>query len=138
MADFQSNEIPAATKPVTKRAGNAVNGEVRRTVSSFTLAAQAIGDRLMLPAVPKGARGVRFRIQSSVALGGVATLALGIAGNVGKYRAAAIKNDTNAEDVSSAVNTAAVLAAEEKPFLTVGAAALPGAGTLTVETTYTV
>jgi hypothetical protein len=99
-------------------------------ISSFNLAAQAIGDRLMLPRVPKGARGVITSIQSSVALGGVATLAIGIAGNTGKYRAAAIKNDTLEETVSSAVNTAAELAADEDQFLTVAAAALPGAGTL--------
>lgn len=138
MADFNSIEAPAATKPVTKRSGNAMGGRQKRVISSFTLAAQAIGDRLLLPRIPKGARGVQFRIQSSVALGGVATIAIGIAGTTGKYRAAAIKNDTALEIVSSAVNTAAELAADENPFLTVAAAALPGAGTLTVETIYNV
>lgn len=136
MPDFYSVEQPAATKPATKSPGNAVRSTTRRTISTFNLAAQAIGDRLMLPRIPKGARGVRFRLQSSVALGGAATLALGIAGTVGKYRAAAIKNDTAQETVVSATTLAAELAADEDPFITVAAAALPGAGTLVVETIY--
>lgn len=136
MADFYSIEAPAPTKPATKAPGNAVRAKMFRTISSFTLAAQAIGDRLLLPRIPKGARGVQFKIQSSVALGGVATIALGIAGTTGKYRAAATKNDTALETVSSAVISAAELAADEDPFLTVAAAALPGAGTLVVETIY--
>jgi hypothetical protein len=136
-ADFLPNEIPAnTTKPVVKRSQTAVGGRARRVISTFTLAAQAIGDRLMLPRVPKGARGVHHVIQPSVALGAAATLTLGIAGTVGKYRAAAIKNDTLRETVSLAVNTSAELAADEDQFLTVGAAALPGAGILVVETIY--
>jgi hypothetical protein len=138
-ADFFSNEVPAnTTKPVVKRAGNAMGGRAKRVISSFTLNGQAIGDRLLLPRVQKGARGVHHKIQSSVGLGGVATIALGIVGNTGKYRAAAIKNDTLQETVSSAVNTAAELAADEDQFLTVAAAALPVGGTLVVETIYNI
>jgi hypothetical protein len=114
-----------------------MGGRARRVISTFNIAAQAIGDRLLLPRVPKGARGVHHVIQPSIALGGVATLALGIAGNTGKYRAAAIKNDTLRETVSLAVNTSAELAADEDQFLTVAAAALPaGPGILVVETIY--
>lgn len=138
-ADFLSNEVPAnTTKPVVKRAGSAMGGRARRVISTFNLTAQAIGDRLLLPRVPKGARGVHHVIQPSVALGGVATLALGILGNTGKYRAAAIKNDALREVVSLAANISAELAADEDQFLTVAAAALPGAGTLVVETIYNV
>jgi hypothetical protein len=136
-ADFLSNEVPAnTTKPVTKRASNAMGGRSKRVISTFNLTAQAIGDRLMLPRVPKGARGVHHALQPSVALGAAATLALGVAGNTGKYRAAAIKNDTAREVVSSAVNISAELAADEDQFLTVAAAALPNGGTLVVETFY--
>lgn len=138
-ADFLSNEVPAnTTKPVTKRAGNAMGGRAKRVISTFNLTGQAIGDRLLLPRVSKGARGVHHVIQPSVALGGVATIALGITGNVGKYRAAAIKNDTVRETVSMAVNTTAELAADEDQFLTVGAAALPNGGILVVETIYNI
>jgi hypothetical protein len=125
MADTLANETPAKVKPVVKRSSSSVGSEIRRQIVSFAIAGQAIADRLMLPTIPKGARGVRHRIQSSLALGGVATIAIGIAGNTGKYRAAAILNVTTAEDVSSAANVAAVLAADENPFITVAAAALP-------------
>lgn len=137
MADRQPNEVPAVTKPVTKAPGNATRAQMRRSIASFTLAAQAIGDRLMLPEIPAGARGVRHRMQSSVSLG-TSTLALGITGNTGKYRAAATLAVTTPEEISSAVTTAAELATAEKPFLTVAVAALPGAGTLTVETIYNI
>jgi hypothetical protein len=136
MADFYPIEAPAATKPATKSPGNAVRAHYPPHDLDVHLAAQAIGDRLMLPRVPKGARGVHFRITPSVALGGVATIAIGIAGNVGKYRAAAIKNDARRNRVAKAAMLAAELAADEDPFLTVAAAALPGAGTLVVETIY--
>jgi hypothetical protein len=137
MPDFYPVEAPAPTKPVTKAPANAVRSLVRRTVVSYAIAGQAIGDRLLLPRVPKGSRGVRHRLQASIALGGVATLALGVAGNVGKYRAAAILNTTVAEDVSSAVNMSTELAADEDQFLTVAGAALPaGPGILTVEILY--
>lgn len=137
MADFNPNEIPAATKPVSRGPGAALRGAVQRSIVSHTLAGQAIGSRLMLPTVPKGARGVQHRLQSSVSLG-ASTVALGATGNVGKYRAAATLAVTTPEDVSSAVNTAAVLTADEVQFLTVGAAALPVGGTLAIETTYNI
>jgi hypothetical protein len=138
-ADFLPNEIPAnTTKPVTKRSATAVGGRARRVISTFAIAGQAIGDRLMLPRVAKGARGVHHVIQPSIALGGVATLALGIAGNTGKYRAAAIKNDTLRETVSLAANTSAELAADEDQFLTVARPRCPAPGSLVVETIYNI
>lgn len=136
MPDFYSVEQPAPTKPATKSPGNAIRTTSRRTISTFNLAAQAIADRLLLPRIPKGARGVHFRMQPSVALGAAATLALGIAGNVGKYRAAAVKNDALSETITSAAMLSAELAADEDPFITIAGAALPGAGTLVVETFY--
>lgn len=135
MADFLPNEIPAATKPVSRGAGAALRGSLQRSVVSFTLASQASGSRLMLPTVPKGARGIRHRLQASATLA-TATLALGTTGTTGKYRAAATLTVTTPEDVCSAANVAAILTADEVQFLTVGTAALPAAGTLVVETLY--
>jgi hypothetical protein len=94
MADFYSSEAPArTTKPTVARAANAVSAKLRRTVSTFVcdgtnVGAAAIASRLLLPRVPKGARGVKHRITVSATLG-TATLALGIAGNTSKYAAAA-------------------------------------------------
>jgi hypothetical protein len=135
--DYFSAEAPAPASPTVKRAGNAVNAKMRRTISTFVLAAQAAGSRLMLPRVPAGARGVHHRITSSVDLG-AATIAIGIAGDVSKYKAAAVFAAVDTPTtVAKAANLAAELAADEDQFVTTAAAALPGAGTLVIETLYT-
>jgi hypothetical protein len=63
MADFILPKRRRTTKPTVKAPGNAVSAKLRRTVSSFvcdaTNCGAAIGSRLMLPRVPKGARGVK-------------------------------------------------------------------------------
>jgi hypothetical protein len=143
MADFYSSEAPArTTKPTVARPANAVSAKLRRTVSTFVcdgtnVGAAAIGSRLMLPTVPKGARGVKHRITNSATLG-AATLALGIAGNVTKYAAAATYTGVNAPvSIAKASILAAELAADEVQFLTTAAAALPNDGTIiVVETEY--
>lgn len=143
MADFYSVEAPAAAKPTVKRSANAIRAEVRRNISTFVCdatgcGAAAIGSRLMLPTVPKGARGVHHRITVSATLG-AATLAIGITGTIAKYAAAATY--TAADTPTSkciAANLAAELTANEDQFLTVAAAALPNDGTkIVVETLYT-
>jgi hypothetical protein len=135
--DYFSAEAPAPASPSVKRPGNAMHAKLRRTVSTFTMAAQAAGSRLMLPRVAAGARGVHHRITASVSLG-AATAAIGIAGNTGKYRAAAVLTAVETPElVAHTANLAAELAADEDQFVTIAAAALPGAGTLVVETFYT-
>jgi hypothetical protein len=144
MADFYSSEAPArTTKPTVARAANAVAAKLRRTVSSFVCDATnagnaAIGSRLMLPRVPKGARGVKHRITVSGTLG-TAQLSIGIAGNVTKYSAAAAYATANAPVViGKASILAAELTADEDQFLTTSVAALPNDGTIiVVETEFT-
>lgn len=144
MADFYSSEAPArTTKPTVARAANAVAAKLRRTVSSFVCdgtnaGAAAIGSRLMLPRVPKGARGVKHRITVSGTLG-TATLAVGVAGNVSKYAAAAVYQNANTPvTIAKAANLAAELTADEDQFLTTAVAALPNDGTIiVVETEFT-
>jgi hypothetical protein len=80
MASFLSNEAASdGSAPTVQRSGAAVRAKVRRTISTFTLASQASGSLLLLPKVPKGARGVHHKITNSVSLA-TATLAIGIAG----------------------------------------------------------
>lgn len=142
---YYSSEAPArTTKPTVDRAANAVNAKLRRTVSSFVLdgtnaGGAAIGAQLQLPRVPKGARGVKYVVTNSATLG-ASTLAIGITGNISKYGAAATYTGVNTPiAVAKAANLAAELAADEDPFLTVAAAALPNDGTiLVVETHYTI
>jgi hypothetical protein len=144
MADFYSSEAPArTTKPTVARAANAVSAKLRRTVSTFVCDGTNVGgaaaaSRLMLPRVPKGARGVKHRITVSATLG-TTTLALGIAGTVSKYAAAATYTSANTPVViAKASNLAAELAADEDQFLTTAVAALPNDGTIiVVETEFT-
>jgi hypothetical protein len=144
MADFYSSEAPArTTKPTVARSANAVAAKLRRTVSSFVCdatncGAAAAGSRLMLPRVPKGARGIKHRITVSATLG-TSTLALGITGTTAKYAAAATYTTANSPvTIAKAANLAAELAADEDQFLTTAVAALPNDGTIiVVETEYT-
>ena len=144
MADFYSSEAPArTTKPTVARSANAVAAKLRRTVSSFVCdgtncGGAAAGSRLMLPRVPKGARGVKHRITVSATLA-TTTLALGISGSTSKYAAAATYTSPNSPtSLAKAANLAAELSADEDQFLTTGAAALPNDGTIiVVETEYT-
>jgi hypothetical protein len=137
MVDYTSSEAPAATSPTTKRAASAIAAKLRRTVSTFVCdgtncGGAAAGSRLMLPTVPKGARGIKHRITVSNTLG-AATLAVGITGNTSKYVAAATYTTANAPtSLAKAANLAAELAADEVQFLTTAAAALPNDGTIIV------
>lgn len=143
--DYYSSEAPArTTKPTVDRSANAVNAKLRRSISSFVCdatncGAAAAGSRLMLPRVPKGARGVKHRITVSATLA-TTTLALGITGTVAKYAAAATYTAANTPtNLAKAANLAAELAADEDQFLTTAVAALPNDGTIiVVETEYTI
>jgi hypothetical protein len=143
MADFNSVEAPAAAKPTVKRNANAVGSKVRRTISTFVCDATgvggaAIGSRLMLPTIPKGARGVHFIITASATMGAAVTFALGIAGTIAKYRAAAVITAVETpETIRKTAFLSAELAADETPFLTTAVAAMVNGGEkLVVETVY--
>lgn len=143
MADFYPVEAPAAAKPTVKRSANAISAKLRRTITTFVCDGTGCGgaaaaSRLMLPVVPKGARGIKHRITVSATLG-TTTLALGITGTTAKYAAAATY--TNADtpvSIAKAANLAAELTADEQQFLTTAVAALPNGGEkIVVETEYT-
>lgn len=145
MADFNSLEYPATTKPIAQRSRNAIRSKTVRTVSTFkcdatNVGAAAAGSRLMLPVIPKGARGVHYVITASATMGAAATFALGIAGNIAKYRAAAVITAVETpETIRKTAFLSAELAADEQPFLTTAAAAMVNAGELlVVETIYSV
>lgn len=142
MADFYPVEAPV-TVPATKRSMNAYGSKVRRTISTFVCDATgcggaAAGSRLMLPKTPKGARGVHHIITASATMGAAVTFALGIAGNTGKYRAAAVITAVETpETIRKTAFLSAELAADEQQFLTTAVAAMVNAGEkLVVETIY--
>ncbi len=118
------------TTPETKTDGGIHGGRLRRFRASFNMAAQAAGDDIVLARVPAGYRFAFGIINASATMGASATVAIGISGATGKYRAAAVF--TAAAPTLFGVNTAAdddALTAEETVLLTVGTAALPGSGT---------
>lgn len=138
MATTYANEVAGfGTTPNTKPDGGIHGGRLRRFRASFTMAAQAAGDDIVLAKVPAGYRFAFGIINASATMGASATIAIGISGSTGKYRAAAVF--TAAAPTLFAVNTAAdddALTAEETVLATIAVAALPGSGTAYVDLYY--
>jgi len=114
-----------------------VHGRVRVFNEKVTLASQTTSDTIEVAKLPKGARLLYGLLTSSVSLGS-STVAVGIAGTTGKYRAAALFTATDTPTpFGVAANVGEPLAAEEIVFLTIAAASLPASGTLRVTIFYT-
>lgn len=114
-----------------------VHGRVRVFNEKVTLASQTTADMIEVAKLPKGARVLYGLLTSSVSLGS-STIAIGVAGTTGKYRAAAVFTAVDAPTAFGvAANIGEPLAAEEIVFLTIGAATLPASGTLRVKVFYT-
>lgn len=100
------------------------------TYDTQTANSYSFDDKIILP---KGAVVVGGSISTSVTCGSTATIALGITGTTGKYRAAATLTNTTLAAI--AIPHAALiepLAAEEEVVITNAAASLPAAGTMKV------
>lgn len=122
------------TTPQTKASGAVQGGRMRRFRAVIQLAAQASGDDIVLARVPAGYTFAYGMVNASATLGASATIAIGVAGNTGKYRAAAVHTATvptlfglwsAADDVP--------LAAAETVLATIAVAALPGSGTAVID-----
>ena len=135
MATTYANEVAGfGTTPNTKADGGIHGGRLRRFRASFTMASQASGDDIVLAKVPAGYRFAFGIINASATMGASATVAIGVSGNTGKYRAAAVF--TAAAPTLFGVSTAAdddALSAEETVILTIAVAALPSSGTAYVD-----
>lgn len=118
--------------PVDLPLAGDVHGRVRVFNEKLVLASQPTADIVEVARLPKGARVLYGILNSTVSLGS-STLAVGIAGNTGKYRAAAVFTavDTPTVFVPAAV-AGEPLTAEEIVILTTATAALPASGTLRV------
>ena len=138
MATTYATEVAGfGTTPNTKPDGGIHGGRLRRFRASFTMASQASGDDIVLAKIPAGYRFAFGILNASATMGASATVAIGISGSTGKYRAAAVF--TAAAPALFGVNTAAdddALTAEETVLLTVAVAALPGSGTGYVDLYY--
>ena len=138
MATTYANEVAGfGTTPNTKPDGGIHGGRLRRFRASFTMASQASGDDIVLAKIPAGYRFAFGILNASATMGASATVAIGISGSTGKYRAAAVF--TAAAPTLFGVNTAAdddALTAEETVLLTIAVAALPSSGTAYVDLYY--
>lgn len=134
-----TNSVLVAAAPPTKVGPHAAGGKVKVVSETFTYASDVaasynIGGGLL----PVGARVLDAYLVTSVTTGS-ATLALGIAGNTGKYITAAAVTTANQRTVS--INQAALLTeltVAEQLQLTVAAASLPASGTLRIVVLYVV
>ncbi len=112
------------------------NGTVRTFIEEVTLATQTTSDTINVARLPKGAVPLYGVISTDTSLS-TATIAIGITGTVGKYRAAATFTATNTPTffgVTAGISTA--LTDEETVFITIAVASLPAAGKLTVTMVY--
>lgn len=136
MAQTFSNELaPTQTSPAgVPSATQGYGARIHRYRASITLAAQASADTVVLANIPAGQCFVRGDVTSSVSLG-TATVAVGNATTPAKYKAAAVFTavDTPTPFGGAAAIAAQPSTAQEQVILTVGTAALPGAGTLVVD-----
>lgn len=139
MATTYAAEVSAQqTTPAGKSSGAYTGGRLRRWRATITLASQASGDDVVLARIPAGHTFAFGIINPGVALGGTATVAIGVSGATGKYRAAAIDNATGPKlfGLAAAVDDAPLGGTGEEVLLTVGAASLPSSGTLVVDLYY--
>lgn len=116
-----------------------MGGKVRSSVAEFTFASDATGT-YTAPELwfAKGSVILDVAFNLSASAGGTATLALGISGSTGKYRAAATLTSTD-QWVNVGLNAAmgVALTANEQWLLTVAAAALPSSGRMLIRVLWT-
>lgn len=144
MAAYLSTELGGSANqtaaPVGYKPRATVYGaRVKRLRGSFTLASQTTSDTLVVGNLPAGATFAYGVLTASATLG-TSTIAIGIAGTTGKYRAAAT---FTAADTPTLFGTAAqvgasdpALAADEQVIVTIATATLPSSGTLVVDLYY--
>ena len=109
-----------------------VDGGVKVFNEEIALASQPTTDIIEVARLPKGAIPLYGVIETDTSLG-TATVAIGIAGTTGKYRAAATFTATDTPTLFGVgAGIGEVLADEETVIVTIGTAALPASGTLRV------
>ena len=137
MANTYASEVAGlGTVPETNANGAVQGGRLRRFRATITLASQADGDTVTLARVPAGYAFAYGIINASATLGS-STVAIGVAGAAGKYRASAVFTAAAPTlfGVVGAVDDAP-LTSGETVILTNTTAALPSSGTLVVDLFY--
>lgn len=107
-----------------------VDGTLRVFNEEITLAGQPTTDVVEVARLPKGAVPLYGVLLADTSLG-TATVAVGVSGDTGKYRAAGTFTATDTPThFGVAANMGKALTAAETVLLTIGTASLPGSGTL--------
>lgn len=128
--------------PPDKADGRVYHARSRTIRATFDLAlasvAKANGDNNVLGVIPKGHRFAGARVTSSVTLG-ASTVAIGTAASPELYKAAGTFTtpDTPTTFAKASALAADPLSTDTEIVMTIGAANLPGAGTVVVELFYT-
>lgn len=138
MTVFYAPEIAklvAASGTVGTPAQGFVNGNAQSQTAVVTLNTQTTSDTIVVGVLPKGSIFLYGVLNNSVSLGS-STVAIGISGTTGKYRAAAVKTTTVPEIIGVGGAHGVVLAANETVFITIATASLPASGTLSVTLFY--
>ncbi len=128
--------VAAAIAARTQVSSALDGGKARKNLEIFNLNGDAQAAYNIGAAIPKGARITSIRMMTSATLGS-STIAIGIAGTAGKYRAAATFTTTDTwTEIGSATTLFDELTAEEQLIMTVAAASLPSSGRLLFDITY--
>lgn len=141
MAQTFSTELAGINSlPVVKPAVPAYGGRLRRYRATIVNASQASGDTIVLAKIPVGQVFAFGLITSTASLGGTATIAIGVSGATGLYRAAATFTAVETPTlfgagtlVTADMASVAGFAAEQTVIATIAAASLPGTGTWVVD-----
>lgn len=122
------------TTPPALANGAVHEARVRRYRAKITLASQTTSDTIVLARVPQGSAFAYGVLNTTDSLG-TSTIAIGITGTTGKYRAAATFTTTNTPTLFGPAAAAAAdpLTAAETIFITIAVANLPASGTLVVD-----
>jgi hypothetical protein len=144
MATYLSTELGGSANQTSAPVGykpraSVYGGRLKRVRATVTLSSQATTDTLQLGNLPAGAVFAYGVLNSDTSLGS-STLAIGISGTTGKYRAAATFTATDTPTpFGKAVEAAASdagLSTEQTVIGTIASAALPSSGTLVIDLFY--
>lgn len=144
MAQYLSNELAGTTTGLTQASGVASGykpaatvyaGRLKRFRATVTYASQTTSDTILLAQVPAGFT-FAFGVLNADTSSGSTTLAIGISGTTGKYRAAGAFTSTNTPTffgTAAAAGATSALSDTENIILTLAAATAPSSGTLIVD-----
>jgi hypothetical protein len=130
MANNNSVQI-AAVAAKTPISANESHGRIRAAYFSCVVPTVGIADTMTLCTIPKGARVLSGSLHLTVAQGATATMAIGISGATGKYRAAAITNATTRFTFADTSATHGLETTVEETIIATNAAATWTAATMT-------